>query len=108
MTDLDNVENDADGAFGFDPVANAVQGCPADPPPTLVSADKKHWIEIVLLDEDKNPVPGHAYRIQLPGGGVVTGKLNSKGRARVDGIDPGTCKVTFPQLDKSSWDRAQS
>lgn len=32
---------------------------------------------------------------------VGTGTLDSKGQARVDGIDPGTCRVTFPNLDKN-------
>jgi hypothetical protein len=105
MTDLDTVENDADGTFWYDPVGNPVQPCSGDPPPTKHSSDKKHWIEIVLYDVKGHPVPGHAYRIQLPDGSVVTGNLDSRGSARVNGIDPGTCKVTFPELDKTSWNR---
>ena len=62
-----------------------------------------HWIEIELLDDDGNPVPGEQYQITLPDGSVTSGTLDSKGKARVDGIDPGTCKVTFPKLDQSVW-----
>jgi type VI secretion system secreted protein VgrG len=66
--------------------------------------DKKHWIEIELVDEDGNPVPGEPYRITLPDGTTVAdGTLNEKGWARVDHIDPGTCQVTFPNLDKDAW-----
>jgi len=66
--------------------------------------EKKHWIEIELVDEDNHPVPGEPYAIKLPDGETVAeGTLDDKGFARVDGIDPGSCEVTFPRLDKSGW-----
>jgi type VI secretion system secreted protein VgrG len=65
---------------------------------------KPHWIEIELIDEQGKPVPGEHYRITLPDGTTLAeGRLDMKGRARVDGIDPGTCKVTFPDLDARTW-----
>src|SRR6185369_10323509 len=68
---------------------------------------KKSWIEIELVDEEGNPVPGEAYRITLPDGeSVAEGTLDDKGFARVDGTDPGTCKITFPNLDKEAWEKA--
>jgi hypothetical protein len=68
---------------------------------------KKSWIEIELVDEEKKPVAGEAYSITLPDGETVAeGTLDDKGFARVDGIDPGTCKVTFPRLDKDVWQKA--
>jgi type VI secretion system secreted protein VgrG len=67
--------------------------------------NKPSWIEIELVDEEKNPVPGEAYRITLPDGETVAeGTLDDKGLARVEGIDPGTCKITFPDLDKDAWE----
>ena len=58
-----------------------------------------------MVDEDGNPVPGEPYRITLPDGTTVAdGTLNEKGWARVDNIDPGTCQVTFPKLDKDAWE----
>ena len=61
---------------------------------------KKSWIEIELVDDEKKPVPGEKYRITLPDGQtVVEGTLDEKGFARVDNIDPGTCKIAFPDLD---------
>ena len=64
------------------------------------------WIEIRLVDKTGKPVPGERYRIILPDGSVVAeGTLDSNGRARVDGIDPGSCKVTFPGLDADAWER---
>jgi type VI secretion system secreted protein VgrG len=66
--------------------------------------EKKSWVEIKLVDEKNNPVPGEYYRITLPDGKVLaTGTLDEKGFARVDGIDPGNCKVTFPNMDKSRY-----
>jgi len=67
---------------------------------------KKTWIEIVLKDEEGAPVPGEPYRITVPDGSVAQGTLDHNGFARVDGIDPGNCIVTFPNLDKDSWDKA--
>jgi len=67
---------------------------------------KKSWIEIKLVDEEKNPVPGEAYKVILPDGETVaTGSLDEKGFARIEGIDPGTCKITFPNLDKDAWEK---
>ena len=67
---------------------------------------KKSWIEIELVDEANEPVPGEVYEITLPDGTTTKGTLDGKGLARVDGIDPGTCKVTFPNLDKEAWKKA--
>jgi uncharacterized protein (DUF2345 family) len=67
---------------------------------------KKSWIEIELVDEAKAPVPGEGYEITLPDGSVAKGTLDGKGFARVEGIEPGTCKVTFPDLDKDAWEPA--
>jgi type VI secretion system secreted protein VgrG len=68
------------------------------------NAPKKSWIEIELRDKAGKPVPGEPYRITLPDGTTLaTGTLDHNGWARVDGIDPGTCKVTFPNLDKPTW-----
>jgi type VI secretion system secreted protein VgrG len=77
---------------------------PTHNPNSASNKDKRHWIEIELLDEEGNPVPGEPYRITLPDGATVaSGTLDDKGWARVDHIDPGTCQVTFPNLDKDVW-----
>jgi type VI secretion system secreted protein VgrG len=65
---------------------------------------KTAWIEIVLVDEVGKPVPGESYAITLPDGQTVaTGTLDDKGFARVEGFDPGSCQVTFPELDQDAW-----
>jgi type VI secretion system secreted protein VgrG len=84
---------------------SAASNAPTHNPNSPENQDKKHWIEIQLFDEDNNPVPGEAYKITLPDGTTIAdGTLDDKGFARVDNIDPGTCQVTFPNLDKDSWE----
>ena len=86
----------------------SVQVKPYKPPQTQSEKEKKpSWIEIEMVDEDNNPVPGEAYRITLPDGQTVAeGTLDDKGFARVDGIDQGTCQITFPQRDADAWKKA--
>ena len=87
------------------PAELAALNAPWHDPNSEENKDKKSWIEIELVDQDNKPVPGERYRVTLPDGATLAeGTLDEKGFARVDGIDPGTCKVTFPNLDKSSWD----
>jgi hypothetical protein len=66
--------------------------------------EKKAWVEIILVDAEGNPVPGVKYRITPPGGAPVEGRLNEHGQAGVYGIEPGSCKITFPDLDKDAWE----
>jgi type VI secretion system secreted protein VgrG len=65
---------------------------------------KTHWIEILLVDEAGDPVPGEPYKITLPDATVAEGSLDEKGLARVDGIPAGTCQITFPNRDKEAWE----
>jgi type VI secretion system secreted protein VgrG len=84
--------------------ASTASNAPWHDPNSPANKDKKSWIEIELLDDGGKPVPGEAYRVTLPDGTTLAeGTLNHKGRARVENIDPGTCKVTFPKLDKTVW-----
>lgn len=63
-----------------------------------------HTLEIELVDEDDEPVASEPYRVELPNGDVVNGRLNAQGKAMLTGIvDSGNCKVTFPNLDEATW-----
>ena len=74
-----------------------------DPEPVLGPAEvPMSWIEIELVDSDGVGVPGEAYEIVTAEGKVRSGSLSDRGKAREDGIDPGTCKVTFPRLQTHS------
>jgi hypothetical protein len=70
---------------------------------TAPAAEEQHWIEIELLDNEGNPVAGEMYFVELPDGSKLSGRTDGQGRARVDGVDPGTAKVSFPDLDKSLY-----
>jgi hypothetical protein len=70
---------------------------------TAPAADETHFIEIELKDEDGKPVAGELYFVELPDGSSVSGRTGSDGKARVDGIDPGTAKVSFPDLDQKGY-----
>lgn len=65
---------------------------------------KKAWIEIILVDDEGKPMPGVRYRITPPGGTPKEGRLNEHGQAGLYEIEPGSCKITFPDLDKDAWD----
>lgn len=67
--------------------------------------NKTSWIEIELVGEDDEGIPGEKYGITLPDDSVAEGTLDEKGQARVAGFAPsGKCKVCFPDLDKEAWD----
>jgi hypothetical protein len=63
----------------------------------------RSWIEVQLVGEDDAPIPRESYEITLPGGTVLTGTLDDNGCARVDGVPPGLCVVSFPKLDQEAW-----
>lgn len=65
---------------------------------------EEHWLEIELLDDQGQPVAGELYTVELPDGSVISGRLDALGQARHEGIDPGTAKVSFPNLDKKLYE----
>ena len=58
-----------------------------------------------MVDEDDKPVTGLPYRVTA-GETIFEGTLDEKGAARIEGIEPGDCQVTFPRLDKDAWKKA--
>jgi hypothetical protein len=68
--------------------------------------EEKTWIEIQLVDEADDPVPGQAWKITHPDGTTVArGRTNSEGVGRVSGVEnPGNCTITFTELDKEAWE----
>ena len=62
------------------------------------------WIEIVLVDEDEIPVANEPYEIVLSDKRVRRGVTNVNGVIRYERIPSGTCKLTFPRLDKTEYE----
>jgi hypothetical protein len=95
---------------GVSQAARSVDGTSAaavlDSPPGIRDVPQlstKTWIEIRLVDQDGKPVPNERYWMKLPDGSEQRGSLDDKGSARVEGIDPGTCMISFPDIDKREW-----
>jgi len=85
---------------------NFVPFTPRDRQRAEDSGEELSWIEIELVDEADQPVPGERYEVTTPDGRVVRGTLDQNGFAHIGGIQPGECKITFPRLDKEAWTRA--
>jgi hypothetical protein len=87
--------------FGDSDAGSPVEQCPLQAKP---APKPKHWIEIELVGEDDEPIPGEEYRIVLPGGEVIRGYLDKRGRARIENIsETGQAKITFVRLDQEAW-----
>jgi hypothetical protein len=70
---------------------------------------KKTWVKIALVDMQGKPIPNERYRITLPGSTQpVEGTLDNRGEAAHYDIDPGTCHITFPDLDMEAWEHVSS
>lgn len=66
------------------------------------------WVELELVEargQTETPAAGVRYRVRTSDGRTVEGTLDAQGRARVEGIAPGTCQVSFPDLG-SDWQPA--
>ena len=63
----------------------------------------RNWLEIELKDDQGHVVPNAFYRVVTPDGRVIDGQLDATGKARVDGVKPGECKVSFPEIHSEDW-----
>jgi hypothetical protein len=70
-------------------------------PPKKEEKKKTDWIEVEVTDEDGKPMIGEKYEIELPDGSVKRGVTDMKGKVKLQGIDPGQCKITFPDRKDS-------
>ena len=88
------------------PAAKKETSTPIANPPVAKPAVEKEtrWVEIQLLGEDGQPIPQEEFLVELPDGKRETGFLDGQGLARFSGLlTSGTCKVSFPQLDRDAW-----
>lgn len=73
------------------------------PPPVEETASETTFVALEMKDEDGEPMAYARYVVLLPDGSKREGRLNANGYARIDGVNPGQCKVSFPDYDESSW-----
>ena len=64
------------------------------------------WIEVVVLDQDDEPVAGVEYEIKLSDGRVRRARTNEHGVLRYEHIPSGQCEVSLVALDAKLWDVA--
>ena len=111
--DLETAQNDADESMSSAPADCGVAQCGGssagsssgfdEPEDAPAKKKKTTWIAIKLVDTEGRPVAGEEYRITLPNGSTHEDDLDGHGFARINGIDPGSCQITFPNLDRESW-----
>ncbi|HVK64751.1 MAG TPA: hypothetical protein VM694_09760 [Polyangium sp.] len=94
---------DIDGRLWGDTAAGSASAAAGASP--AASEDETSFVEIELVDDadPPNPVPGARYRLELADGKVLEGTLDDKGKARVEGVAPGSGTVTFPDVDGGAW-----
>ncbi len=63
----------------------------------------ERWLRIEVLEGDGKPVAGELYRLELPTGEIMEGKLDASGRAELYGLRADTCTVTFPERDAEDF-----
>jgi len=69
----------------------------------VIKPKPKTWIEIVLKDIHGRPAAGERYQLHLPDGTTQHGLLDEHGKARVEGVEPGSAHVSFPDTDGDDW-----
>jgi hypothetical protein len=68
--------------------------------------EKLEWIEVLIVDEDDQPLPNVAYKLVLPDGSSRVGKTNNLGIARYDRIPAGSCTFELTEMDAGAWKQA--
>ncbi len=85
------------------PAAQPQEAKPAEAEPTQ---REEHYIQIQVVDDDGQPVHGVAYELKLPDRRVRRGVTGGNGVIYYADLDPGSCELTFPELDQGTWEQA--
>jgi hypothetical protein len=91
--------------YGLPPPGETA-GEPAAPAPAPKEETETTWIELELVDDAGEPVPSEPFVVELSDGTKRNGSLDSRGKARIEGIPHGACKVTFSGFDAREWGAA--
>jgi uncharacterized Zn-binding protein involved in type VI secretion len=76
------------------------------PAPGKEDPERPSWVEIELVDDAGKPVPHERWRVVGSDGMVREGWTDAQGVARVEGLKPGECTITFPELAPQAWKSA--
>lgn len=90
------------GKYGSTPA----QAFTPPPPASAWQAKETSWIELELIGIDDKPITGELYLVTASDGRTYRGSTDHVGKGRVAGIEPGACKITFPNLDQDAWEDA--
>jgi uncharacterized Zn-binding protein involved in type VI secretion len=75
-----------------------VRQAPPPPPDT-----GKAWVEVEVTDANGDPLPYQKVQVTDAGGTVRFAFSDGQGLVRIQGMAPGSCTITLPDLDESSW-----
>jgi uncharacterized Zn-binding protein involved in type VI secretion len=64
---------------------------------------EQDWIAIELIDDEGEPCANERYVIVAADGSEYPGRLDERGRARVEGIPSGAVQIRFPELRDDAW-----
>lgn len=65
--------------------------------------EELHWVGLKLEDANGEPVADEEYRVKLPDGTVVQGRLDKDGKARIEDVPAGKCEINFPRIHGDEW-----
>lgn len=74
----------------------------APPPPATGPA----WVEVAVTGADGEALPYQKVQVTDASGVTRVAFSDGTGIARIEGMAPGSCRVTLPDLDQSSWEPA--
>ena len=60
-------------------------------------------VEVKVVDRAGAAIGGVAYQLKLASGEVRSGTTDPEGMVRADGLEPGSCELTLPDLDDGEW-----
>jgi len=81
----------------------AQPGPPAQKPAPRSAEEALSWIALEVVDDQGKPIPNLRYEMIAPDGRRLTGTVGADGKARIEAIKKGTCKIQFPELPDDSW-----
>ncbi len=76
------------------------------PPPPKPQEENLTWVGVELVDDSGKPVPNAAYRAKLPDGSITEGTTDDEGKAKIEGVTPGSVQIQFPDIHGDEWKSA--